>query len=63
MPASSGWRSRPRACGWPRSSAAGAAFSALILERLPAEERERAVETIARVAQVVESIPDCITCS
>jgi len=43
-------------------SAAGAAFSALILERLPAEERERTVETITRVAGIVESIPDCITC-
>lgn len=43
-------------------SAAGAAFSALILERIPEGERERTVETIARVAQVVESIPGCITC-
>jgi len=43
-------------------SAAGAAFSALILDRIPAGERERTVETIARVAQIVGSIPDCLSC-
>jgi DNA-binding MarR family transcriptional regulator len=40
-------------------SAAGSAFSALILAALPADEREGTVAAIERVAGIVESLPNC----
>ncbi|OGP83369.1 MAG: hypothetical protein A2Y95_00365 [Deltaproteobacteria bacterium RBG_13_65_10] len=43
-------------------AATGAAFCALILDALPAKERERTLVTIERVAEVVESLPTFGAC-
>jgi MarR family 2-MHQ and catechol resistance regulon transcriptional repressor len=40
----------------------GAASCAMILDALPPGERERIPATIARVADVVESLPSCAPC-
>ncbi len=40
----------------------GAAFCSMILDALPAEERERTLAAITRVADVVESLPTCGFC-
>jgi DNA-binding MarR family transcriptional regulator len=38
-------------------SAAGTGFCAMILDALPARERERTVQTLERLAHIVESLP------